>query len=87
MSWPGASGQPARSPPQMTPWARGQGFDDVAALGDAAIGQDTHAFLLGRLGANVEGGELRNTDTGDDSGGANGARTLSNLNHVCSAFT
>ncbi|OQB89931.1 MAG: hypothetical protein BWX86_02335 [Verrucomicrobia bacterium ADurb.Bin122] len=59
-----------------------EGFDDVARLGDAAVGDDAHAFAGGTLAGDVEGGELRDADAGDDARGADGAGALADLDGV-----
>ena len=56
-----------------------QGFDDIAALGDAAVGDESDIFCLRGVAGDVERGELRDTHAGDDAGGADGAGTLADL--------
>src|SRR5690606_22724891 len=63
----------------------GQGLDDVAGLGDAAVGDDFDAAGLGRLAGDVEGAELGDADAGDDAGGADGAGALADLDGVGAA--
>lgn len=57
-------------------------LDDVAALRDAAVGEDTHALLGGGAGGDVKRGELRDADTGDDAGRADRAGALANLDGI-----
>ncbi len=63
-----------------------EGFDDVAALRDAAIGDDADAGGLGGLAADVEGGQLRDADAGDDAGGADGAGALADFDGIGAAM-
>ena len=57
-------------------------LDDVAALRDAAVGEDTHALLGGGAGSDVKRGELRDADAGDDARRADGAGALADLDGI-----
>ena len=63
-----------------------EGFHDVAGLGDTAVGDEADAFLGCALAGDVECGELRNADTGDDAGGADGAGTLADFDRAGAAL-
>src|SRR5688572_26663061 len=51
----------------------GEGFDEVAGFGDAAIRNDADAFFAGGLRGDIERGELRDADARDGARGADGA--------------
>src|SRR5207249_11127193 len=57
-------------------------LDDVAGLGDAAVGDDGYSFLFRRAQTDVKRGELWNTDPGDDACGADGTRSLAKLDGI-----
>ncbi len=63
----------------------GEGFDDVAGFGDAAVGEEFDVLLFGGRASNVEGGELGDADAGDDAGGADGAGALADLDGIGTA--
>ena len=60
-------------------------FDDVAAFHDAAVGDDGDAFFCRSAAGDVERGELRDSDAGDDTRGADGAGALADFDDVGSA--
>ena len=62
--------------------AGGDSFGDVSRIFDAAIGDDGDVGAFGSARGFHDGGELRNTGTGDDAGGADGARTDTDLQAI-----
>jgi len=61
---------------------QGERFDDVARLGDAAVGENADALFRRGTARDVESRELRDADTRDDARGADRTGTLSNLDDV-----
>ena len=59
-----------------------EGLGDVAGVVDATVGDARHASGAAGLGGLVHGGELRDADTGDHAGGADGARADADLDGV-----
>ena len=64
--------------------ACGEGLDDVAAVADAAVGDDGHvvAVLLQGAAHLAHSRELRHADTGDDAGGADASGSDAHLDGV-----
>lgn len=60
----------------------GEGFHDVAGFGDAAVGKNGDALFLGGNGGDIERGHLWDADSGDDTGGADGAGTLTDFDAI-----
>ena len=62
--------------------AGGNGFGNVAGVADTAVGDDAD-FTSGKgFGDVADGRDLRHTNTCDDAGGADGAGTNANFNHI-----
>ena len=61
----------------------GNGLGDVAAVANAAIGNQRDARPLQRFSHAVNGGDLGHAHTGNDAGGANRARPNADLDRVC----
>ena len=55
---------------------------DVSGVVDATVGDARHAGGLAGLGGVIDGGELRDADTGDHAGGADGAGADTDLDGV-----
>ena len=59
-----------------------EGLGDVTGVVDATVGDAGHASGTAGLGSLVHGGELRDTDTGNDTGGADRAGANTDLDGV-----
>ena len=59
-----------------------KGLGDVTGVVDATVGDAGHASGTAGLSGLVHGGELRNANTGNDTGGADGARTNTDLDGI-----
>ena len=60
----------------------GDGFGNVAGVADTAVGDDAD-FASGKgFGDVADGRDLRHANSRDDAGGADGARTNANFNHI-----
>lgn len=64
----------------------GEGLDEVAAFGDATIGDGVDPEAASGFGADVECGKLGDADAGDDAGGADGAWPLADFDGIGPAF-
>jgi hypothetical protein len=74
---------PANRLPIITVWAPAAiALAHVARVLDAAVGDQQRVGSGQRLGAVVDGGDLRDADAGDDAGGADRARTDAHLDRV-----
>src|SRR5690606_8176160 len=62
--------------------AGGNGLGQVTGEADATVGNQRDASVLQRGGHIGNGGYLRNTDSGNDAGGADGARADTNLDRI-----
>ena len=62
--------------------AGGDRLGQIAGELDAAIGDDRNIGRLGRFDRRHDGGELRHADAGDDAGGADRARTDTDLDRI-----
>ena len=60
----------------------GEGFHNVAGFGDAAVGKNGDALFLGGNGGDIERGHLWDANSGDDTGGADGAGTLTDFDAI-----
>lgn len=65
--------------------SRGECFDDVARVADAAVGDDFDAVFAAVVGDVADGGELGHTDASDDAGGADGAWADADFDGVCTS--
>ena len=63
-----------------------EGLGDVTGVVDAAVGDARHASGTAGLSGLVHGGELRNANTGNDTGGADGTRPDADLDTVSARF-
>ena len=62
--------------------AGGQGFDDIAGIFDAAVGNDRNIVPGGHAGGLVDRGDLRHPYAGNHAGGADGAGADADLDTV-----
>ena len=63
--------------------ARGNGLGNIAAVLDAAVGNDGYAVLVGFLGTVADSRQLGHADTGHHTGGANAAGADAYLDAAC----
>src|SRR5690606_5361053 len=66
--------------------ASGDSLGQVTGEADAAVGDHRHAGALEGRGDIGHGTDLRHADTGDDAGGADGARTDADLHTISAGF-
>ena len=62
-----------------------QRLGDIARIVDATVGDARHARGLACLSCFIDGGQLRNADTGDHAGRADGAWADTDLDRVCAS--